>query len=45
MLRTPTGRTFLYAYHDAKELSGHQVRSILIDDLGLNEKEALEVLR
>ncbi len=44
-LKTPTGRTFLYAYRDAKELSGHQVRSVLIDDLGLNEKEALEVLR
>lgn len=45
MLRTPTGRTFLYAYHDGKELSGNQVRSVLIDDLGLNEKEAMGVLR
>ena len=45
MLRTPTGRTFLYAHHDGKELSGHQVRSVLVDDFGLNEREALEVLR
>ena len=44
-LRTPTGRTFRYSYHDAKELSGHQVRDVLMDDLGLTEKEALEVLR
>jgi predicted RNA binding protein YcfA (HicA-like mRNA interferase family) len=44
-LRTPTGRIFLYAHHDAKELSGHQVRKVLIDNLGLNETEALEVLQ
>ena len=44
-LRTPTGRTFQYAHHDAKELSGHQVRNVLMDDLRLTEKEALEVLR
>lgn len=44
-LKTPTGRIFLYAYHDAKELSGHQVRKVLIDNLGLNETEALEVLQ
>ena len=44
-LRTPTGRTFHYAHHDAKKLSGHQVRNILMDDLGLTEKEALEVSR
>lgn len=44
-LRTPSGRTFCYAHHDAKELSGYQVRNVLIDDLGLTEKEALEVLR
>ena len=44
-LRTSTGRTFRYSHHDAKELSGHQVRGVLMDDLGLTEKEALEVLR
>jgi predicted RNA binding protein YcfA (HicA-like mRNA interferase family) len=44
-LRTPTGKTFRYSYHDAKELSGHQVRDVLMDDLGLTEKEALGVLR
>ena len=44
-LITPAGGTFQYAHHDAKELSGHQVRKVLIDDLGLSEKEALEVLR
>ena len=43
-LRTPTGRTFQYAHHDAKEFSGHQVRKVLIDNLGLNETEALEAL-
>ena len=44
-LRTPSGRTFRYAHHDAKELSGYQVRDVLMNDLGLTEKEALEVLR
>lgn len=42
---TPAGKIFRYSYHDAKELSGHQVRDVLMDDLGLTEKEALEVLR
>lgn len=44
-LRTPAGKTLRYSYHDAKELSGHQVRDVLMVDLGLNEKEALEILR
>ena len=44
-LRRPSGRTVHYAHHETKELSGHQVRNVLIDDLGLTEKEALEVLR
>ncbi|MBI3430175.1 MAG: type II toxin-antitoxin system HicA family toxin [Actinobacteria bacterium] len=44
-LRTPTGKIFRYSYHDSKELSGNQVRDVLMDDLGLTEREALGVLQ
>ena len=42
-LRTPTGRTFRYSYHVAREFSGYRVRDVLMDDLWLTENEALEV--
>lgn len=35
----------LYSYHDSEELSGYMVRKILVNGVGLNENEALEVLR
>jgi len=44
-LISPDRPRILYSYHDSEELSGHMVRRILVNRVGLNESEALEVLR
>lgn len=44
-LISPDRPRILYSYHDSEELSGHMVRKILVNGVGLNESEALEVLR
>ena len=35
----------LYSYHDSIELSGHQVQKVLLDEVGLSIREALEVMK
>lgn len=44
-LISPDRPRIVYSYHDSEELSGHMVRKILVNGVGLNESEALEVLR
>lgn len=34
-----------FAYHDNRELSGIEVRDVLINQVGLNDSEALEVIK
>jgi hypothetical protein len=35
----------LYSFHDSIELSGHQVQRVLLFEVGLTFREALEVIR
>ena len=35
----------LYSFHDSIELSGHQVQRVLLIEVGLTFREALEVIR
>ena len=44
-LESPNYRTIRYSYHDAQELSGIQVRKVLVNDVGLTYLCALEVLQ
>lgn len=45
ILISPGKPRVVYSYHDSEELSGHMVRKILVNGVGLKESEALEVLR
>ena len=44
-LFSPGRPRILYSFHDSEELSGHKVRKILVNGVGLSESEALEILR
>ena len=35
----------LYSFHDSIELSGHQVQRVLLVEVGLTFREAIEVIR
>lgn len=40
-----TGANFVYSYHDSKEVTGDQVRRILMTDVGLSKDEARKEIR
>jgi predicted RNA binding protein YcfA (HicA-like mRNA interferase family) len=40
-----TGLNFVFSYHDSKEVTGDQVRRILVTDVGLSKDEARKEVR
>jgi predicted RNA binding protein YcfA (HicA-like mRNA interferase family) len=43
-MKAPGRPSFTFAYHDREDLSPGQVRDVLVDDAGLEEQEALDLL-
>lgn len=44
ILRAPGRPRLSYAFHDRKSLSGGIVREVLVDQVGLEEQDALDLL-
>jgi predicted RNA binding protein YcfA (HicA-like mRNA interferase family) len=43
-MTAPSRPTLLLSFHDRQEIPGSLVRKILLNDIGLTEREALELL-
>jgi predicted RNA binding protein YcfA (HicA-like mRNA interferase family) len=44
MLKAPGRPSFTYAYHDGRGLRPREVREVLVEKVGLEEREALDLL-
>jgi predicted RNA binding protein YcfA (HicA-like mRNA interferase family) len=44
IMKAPGRPRVIFAFHDRRDLAPHEVRSVLVDQAGLEEAEALDLL-